>query len=1243
MRLQLPWKRKKVAEIIDASPGVDEAGSEGKAPRGTTFDTLVAPSEVDTLRSDTQLSTRRTTTSPKERWGLFVLEPQDDNDPDAIDIVALHGLNGHWEKTWQSDKSTSKGGGAMWLRDFLPQQIPHARIMSFGYDSVLLLSKSTSDVGTFAEQLLESLLSRRVNVPETRPIIFICHSLGGIVVKKAIIRAHERDRYHDLLQSVHGIMFFGTPHRGSSLANWSTVLGNVASYASLGSKTNWKLSQHLQTESGQLQEISKSFVDRAKTLQIISFYETDKMDFLNQRVVDEDSAVLGFPDEVTIGITGNHRTMCRFDSIDEQRYRCVWTNIQNLAGSASNPKQVTMGVLDRTSSGNGGKVPLRGLSQRSSSRKLNEPWPTDVEQQWKLDHLGEDFGRANHDDVAESINQTEIKRQQRLEAARQKEERKAQMNFLRLLHNSNYEAHKDRYPPAVPGTCQWLIRHEKYRNWRQKQGSDLLWLSADAGCGKSVLTSYLIDHLKSSENKIQVPEIVCYFFFKEDNSEQNDATHAISAILHQLYTAQPWLLRHVTNQFLDQGKDILRSFNSLWKLLDISTTEPSSRDVILVFDGLDECEPSTRHQLLQSLTRFYSAREGSSLTDPPFVKTIIASRPGNDIKHAFDVLPTIRLRGEDEPEAISQDVELVIEHHIENATRRGIPREVLADVRAGLIKGADRTFLWTTLVIGLLETKKGASMRELISILDARGDIFQIYERMLDHSSDASQAWKLLQIVVGAIRPMTLSELSVAMAVSTNQTTFEDLKLDVVHNFEERAKELCGHFVRIWHKSIVLKHAHHEVLDICLHYLSLLNVKSSRRLSIAENLFSDQFAGRFLEYAGRYWTVHYHCVAPDLTPSQLDMCARLCNSNTQGFGEWFHRASELAQNPGHNLREGVTQRDIAHLFGLEEVVQLLDRMLKPEDVQDPALRRYGESSTQKEDGSITIPNSPRLLAVEEVVHPHTISPGHLLESPLSEAVDTGFHLFRHVITPIADAGYTVIAPDYRGAGHSSKPRDGYEKTLMAADIHKLLTEHLGITEPVHVVGHDIGGMVAHAYASRFSKDTASVAHGEFPMPGTKVYDNFCRDHPGVWHFHFHWQTDLPELLTQGRERQHIKHFYDRLCINSSAISPSDVDYYASMFEKVGATRAGFDVYRAFHKDAEENQDWVANNGKCAVPCMSLNGDGSFMASTAADQNLEVYEATETATIPGSGHWRAEENPSAFTQTILAWAGKKDKS
>jgi protein SERAC1 len=93
-----------------------------------------------------------------------------------------------------------------------------------------------------------------------------------------------RDRYKFLLDSIRGILFFGTPHRGSSLATWSTLLGSVVLAVSFGTMTNLGLSKDLQSHSIALQEISKSFVDRAKNLQIVSFYETDKMDLLNCRV-----------------------------------------------------------------------------------------------------------------------------------------------------------------------------------------------------------------------------------------------------------------------------------------------------------------------------------------------------------------------------------------------------------------------------------------------------------------------------------------------------------------------------------------------------------------------------------------------------------------------------------------------------------------------------------------------------------------------------------------------------------------------------------------------------------------------------------------------------------------------------------------------------------------------------------------------------------------------------------------------
>jgi hypothetical protein len=114
-----------------------------------------------------------------EKFGLFILCDQPPNNPDAVDIVAIHGLNGHYINTWQSTS-----GRVLWLKDLLPDQIPQARIMSYGYDSSVAFSKSTEDISTFADDLLEMLMSRRRSEEKKRPLIFICHSLGGIVVKK---------------------------------------------------------------------------------------------------------------------------------------------------------------------------------------------------------------------------------------------------------------------------------------------------------------------------------------------------------------------------------------------------------------------------------------------------------------------------------------------------------------------------------------------------------------------------------------------------------------------------------------------------------------------------------------------------------------------------------------------------------------------------------------------------------------------------------------------------------------------------------------------------------------------------------------------------------------------------------------------------------------------------------------------------------------------------------------------------
>ena len=116
--------------------------------------------------------------------GMHVLISKESNEEDLVDIVALHGLGGHYRKTWTAN-SAVLGKSKNWLEDFLPEQIPNARIMSYGYNSTVQLSKSVADIGTFAEQLLHSLMAKRRSQNErNRPVIFICHSLGGLVFKQ---------------------------------------------------------------------------------------------------------------------------------------------------------------------------------------------------------------------------------------------------------------------------------------------------------------------------------------------------------------------------------------------------------------------------------------------------------------------------------------------------------------------------------------------------------------------------------------------------------------------------------------------------------------------------------------------------------------------------------------------------------------------------------------------------------------------------------------------------------------------------------------------------------------------------------------------------------------------------------------------------------------------------------------------------------------------------------------------------
>jgi pimeloyl-ACP methyl ester carboxylesterase len=246
--------------------------------------------------------------------------------------------------------------------------------------------------------------------------------------------------------------------------------------------------------------------------------------------------------------------------------------------------------------------------------------------------------------------------------------------------------------------------------------------------------------------------------------------------------------------------------------------------------------------------------------------------------------------------------------------------------------------------------------------------------------------------------------------------------------------------------------------------------------------------------------------------------------------------------------------------------------------------------------------------------------------------------FRHVITPLADAGYHIVAPDYRGAGQSSKPNGGYGKTQMAEDLHILIRDYLKIKEKIHVVGHDIGGMIAFAYATRYPNDVASLIWGECPLPGTFAYEDI-KASPDVFHFVFHRVPDLPEFLISGKERDYCKHFFDKIIYNSAAITPQDLDHYALAYAQPGAIRAALEIYRAFERDAEENKAWLRDHGKLEAPSLLMMGGEFMLAEMAEGMADEYHTGAEMLTIDDCGHYIAEEQPEAFVGGVLGFVDK----
>src|SRR6266850_5626259 len=221
--------------------------------------------------------------------------------------------------------------------------------------------------------------------------------------------------------------------------------------------------------------------------------------------------------------------------------------------------------------------------------------------------------------------------------------------------------------------------------------------------------------------------------------------------------------------------------------------------------------------------------------------------------------------------------------------------------------------------------------------------------------------------------------------------------------------------------------------------------------------------------------------------------------------------------------------------------------------------------------------------------------------------------------------YTVVVPDLRGIGKSSHPPGGYDKKTQASDIRAVVTT-LGL-DRASVVSHDIGIMVAYAYAARYPDRVERLVVMDAPLPGVGPWDDIVR-HPALWHFSVRGPD--AERLVRGRERPYLDRIWNAFTGDPGKPDQATRAYYAAQYARPGAMRAGFAQFAAFSQDAEDNR--VFQRAKLPMPVLAIGGEKSFGAIQAVVMRSVATDVRE-AVVPGAGHWLMEERPAATVALI----------
>ncbi|EAQ91490.1 hypothetical protein CHGG_03425 [Chaetomium globosum CBS 148.51] len=246
----------------------------------------------------------------------------------TVDLVLVHGLDGDATGSWTWRDEGSK---VFWPGELLPEERPRTRVLSFSYNAKSFHNNTDATIRDNARSLLALLNVRRIEVidPASRPLIFVGHCLGGLVIKQAMCFANSESEYRSIALATKGIIFFGTPHGGADKASWKLV---ASGYSLLGGGPASALVDAITRASDDLEEIKEDFVQLSPLYPITSFYEEGYWGNTGKCIVSPTSARMMIENECAVGVDADHRAICQFEGAESYAFEVLCERIGKAVG-----------------------------------------------------------------------------------------------------------------------------------------------------------------------------------------------------------------------------------------------------------------------------------------------------------------------------------------------------------------------------------------------------------------------------------------------------------------------------------------------------------------------------------------------------------------------------------------------------------------------------------------------------------------------------------------------------------------------------------------------------------------------------------------------------------------------------------------------------------------------------------------------------------------------------------------------